>query len=78
MICHDLLKSISIWGGICSLLIGIVGLVLLLRFLKSDKYEGKLVRETPLLKYTIVKCTGLILSIVFNIILFILELSERT
>ena len=75
---YQLLKNISIWGGLCSIFITIVGFVLLLSVLKSAKYAGKLVKETPLLKYAIVLWTGVILTIVFQIIIFILKFFERT
>ncbi|GFP75384.1 hypothetical protein [Clostridium fungisolvens] len=75
---YHLLKNISILGGICSIFIAIVGFVLLLSALKSAKYEGKLVKETPLLKYAVVLSTGVILTILFQIIIFILKFFERT
>jgi uncharacterized membrane protein len=75
---YHLLKNISIWGGICSIFITIVGFVLLLSVLKSDKYADKLVEETPLLKYSIVLCTGVILTIVFQVIILILKFYETT
>jgi uncharacterized membrane protein len=73
---YKLLKTISMVGGICSVIITVIGFVLLLLVLRSDKYLGKIVEETPLLKYARVLEVGVILTLVFQIIIFILRFFE--
>jgi hypothetical protein len=73
---HNMLKNISILGAISSVIIATVGFILLVWVLKGDKYADKLVEETPLLKYSIVMYTGVVLSIVFQFILLVQRLFE--
>ena len=63
-------KYTCIAGWIFSVITTAAMFVLLYLVLRSDKYIGKRVDETPLLKYSIVLCIGVILTIVFQIILF--------
>jgi F0F1-type ATP synthase assembly protein I len=74
---YKLMKNISLVGGICSVIITIVGFVLILHVFKSDRYTGKTVKETPLEKYVKVLYIGVILNVVFQIILFALRLFNK-
>jgi hypothetical protein len=74
---YKLMKSIFLVGGLCSVIMIVIGFVLILHIFKSDKYTGKTVKETPLEKYVKVLCIGAILNIVFQIILFALRFFNR-
>lgn len=73
---YNILKGISILGGIISVLMMVVGWVSIKLIFKSDKYKDKLVEETPLIKCADVMYIGVILTSVFTGILIVLRFFE--
>lgn len=73
---YNILKGISILGGIISVLMMVAGWVSIKLIFKSEKYKDKLVEETPLLKCINVMYTGSILIFVFIGILTVLRFFE--
>lgn len=71
---HDVLRNISIIGGICSIIVTTVSYLLLWLELKDDKYLNKLVNETPIEKYARVIAAGQISVVVFGVTILLLKL----
>lgn len=70
---YNLLRNISIVGGIISSIIAFVFGVLFMLVLKSDKYKNKTVEETPLLKYSTIILIGMIFVTLFMVILELIK-----
>jgi hypothetical protein len=70
---YKLIRTISTVGGICSLIITFIAIVLILSLLRSKRYTNKIVAETPLLKYLKVLTVGGILTIIFQTLKYLVE-----
>ncbi|GLC31212.1 hypothetical protein [Clostridium omnivorum] len=70
---YKVMKNITVVGGICSIIITALGVVIIISLLRSKRYVNKVVEETHLLKYLRVHVVGGVLVLIFQTIRYILE-----